>query len=518
MNTRTYDIADAQVDDLIGAIRRRFDVRSDEIVERRVIHYDTFDWRVYANGASLWTVQNGDGILLTLDTGSEELSARVDEPPGFMADMAPARIRKALERPVKMRRLLPMVEVASVVEVLNIQDSRSKTVARVAVERPTATSGDGSRIEPMAPVLVASPVKGYDREFALLRVLIEEDLGLGVVAEDERQRATAAIGRQPGDYSPKLRIQLDPSMRSDDALKAIHRQLLNTMQQTRQGVIDDIDTEFLHNFRIAVRRTRAALTQMKDIYPPDVVDYFREEFAWLGSITGPTRDLDVYQLTMPSYRAKLPPEARGHLDPLEGFLAEHQRVEQAKLGRELATQRYRDLVASWGQFLNDPVPPETPLAAAKRSVNEVGSKRIWKAYRRVIKKGKAIGSETPAEQLHELRIEAKKLRYLLEFFRSLYDPEAMQRLIQELKWLQDNLGDFNDLEVQQTKLKEFGNAMLAEGDAPFETYMTMGRLLEVLEAAQEHERQAFHDRFDRFASEKNRRLFQRLFRSVLARA
>lgn len=305
-------------------------------------------------------------------------------------------------------------------------------------------------------------------------------------------------------------------MRSDEALKAIHRRLLDTMKRTRPGVIDDIDTEFLHNFRIAVRRTRAALTQMKDIYPPDVVDYFRAEFAWLGSITGPTRDLDVYQLTMPSYRAKLPPAARSDLDPLEVFLGEHQRIEQAKLARELSGRRYRDLVTSWERFLDDPVPTETPLSAATRPVIEVGSNRIWKAYRRVIRKGKAIGSDTPAEQLHELRIEAKKLRYLIEFFRSLYEPEAMQRLIQELKWLQDNLGDFNDLEVQQAKLKEFGNAMLAEGDAPFETYMTMGRLLEVLEAAQEAERQAFHDRFDRFASEKNRKLFQRLFRAVPA--
>jgi CHAD domain-containing protein len=85
------------------------------------------------------------------------------------------------------------------------------------------------------------------------------------------------------------------------------------------------------------------------------------------------------------------------------------------------------------------------------------------------------------------------------------------RLIDELKRLQDNLGDFNDLEIQQAKLKEFGNTMLEEGDAPFATYMAMGRLVEVFEELQEDERHAFHSRFDRFSSTQNKSRFRCLF-------
>jgi len=54
--------------------------------------------------------------------------------------------------------------------------------------------------------------------------------------------------------------------------------------------------------------------------------------------------------------------------------------------------------------------------------------------------------------------------------------------------------------------------MLEEGDAPFETYLAMGRLVEVLEELQESERRAFHSRFDRFAAPKNEQRFRRLFK------
>ena len=75
--------------------------------------------------------------------------------------------------------------------------------------------------------------------------------------------------------------------------------------------------------------------------------------------------------------------------------------------------------------------------------------------RKALKMGGRIDDDTPAARLHELRIQCKKLRYLLDFYSSLYDREAVARIIRALKKLQDNLGDFNDLEVQQKDLQAF---------------------------------------------------------------
>ena len=508
----SYHTGDAPAEQLLAAVAERFDAGSDRGVVQRTVHYDTVDWRVFRSDATLWSVEEDQATLLHWERGSHHLVARITAPPDFVWNLPAGPIRDAITPDVAMRRLLPIVVVDAERDLISVLDSRQKTVARIVIERGIATAGDGSHAADLPGVLIAVPVKGYDQDFSRTVSFLEDDLELKQTADDQRDRATAAIGRHPGDYASKARIHLDPSLRADEATKSIHAQLLATMRRTEDGVIADIDTEFVHNFRIAVRKTRAALTQIKGVYPADVLDHFREEFAWLGEITGPTRDLDVYQLTMPSYRAKLRASARADLDPLEVFLDRHQKIEQKILAAHLRGERYQRLLSEWDRFLQEPVPADTSLVAAARPVLDVSSARIWKAYRRVIKMGSAIGTDAEPERLHQLRIECKKLRYLLEFFRSLYDPVAMKRLIDELKRLQDNLGDFNDLEVQQAKLKEFGNAMLEEGDAPFETYLAMGRLVEVLEELQESERRAFHSRFDRFAAPKNEQRFRRLFK------
>ncbi len=146
-----------------------------------------------------------------------------------------------------------------------------------------------------------------------------------------------------------------------------------------------------------------------------------------------------------------------------------------------------------------------------RADTSLARERIWRVYRRVLRKGRAIGADTPAAALHRLRIEAKKLRYLLEFFRSLFPEPEILPLIKALKQLQDNLGDFNDFEVQQTKLRAFAQQMHDDGRSRAATLMAMGRLVESLEAGQAEERQRFAGCFKQFRGKENRRSFRRLF-------
>ena len=123
-----------------------------------------------------------------------------------------------------------------------------------------------------------------------------------------------------------------------------------------------------------------------------------------------------------------------------------------------------------------------------------------------------IDEDTPPPALHRLRIDCKKLRYLLEFFRSLYDAEEMDRLIKPLKQLQDNLGDFNDYEVQQKSLEDFAEQMIESGTTPARTLMAMGRLVERLEAGQEKERKRFAQRFGQFVAKKNHARIKKMFK------
>ena len=110
-------------------------------------------------------------------------------------------------------------------------------------------------------------------------------------------------------------------MRADAAAKLILTHLLHTMEANEAGVREDLDSEFLHDFRVAIRRTRSGLSQIKDVLPKSITREFAERFANLGSQTNRLRDLDVYLLQQESYRRMLGPDIRPALAPLFDELA-----------------------------------------------------------------------------------------------------------------------------------------------------------------------------------------------------
>jgi len=484
----------------------------------RSTYLDTFDWRLYREGGSLLSSTDGRVTVLrwTHLDGTPVFRARLRANPEFVWDLPAGPFRQALDSVVEMRRLLPRLEITSRGETLHLLDTNRKTVARLHFEAASAT-GTGSVPKTLAlPILLtAEPVRGYARDFQALVDLLEDEFQLQAASSDPLTMALEALGLEPSASSGRLTVQLAPEMRSDEATKRIHKELLQAILDNEEGVRQDLDTEFLHDFRVAVRRTRSALTQIKKVYPPDVVEHFKRQFAWLGQATGPTRDLDVYLLKMPDYRATLPEHLQTHLEPLQEFLTRHQRLEHQRLVEDLDSQRYSQLLESWRSFLDDPVPEAASATSASPQaevpVGQTASNRIWKAYRRVLKQGQSIDADSPPESLHRLRIDCKKLRYLLELFKSLYDKQEMGTLVKALKRLQDNLGDFNDLEVQQATLRSFAHDMFQEGLATVETLMALGRLVDRLESRQADERQRFQREFAKFASRKNRSRFRALF-------
>ncbi len=432
--------------------------------------------------------------------------------PPFAWDFPPGPFRQDIRPIIKMRRLLPVVELQLGGCTLRVLDSRKKTLVRLRFEQGTAKVPGRADSSVLLPgTLRVLPVRGYAKAYHRVKDVLETQLGLEKAATSDLERALATIGRHAGDYVPKVVLELDPAMPAAEAAKAIHRSLLATIRRNEHGTRRDLDSEFLHDYRVAVRRTRSALSQIKKVYPEDKLARFKVELKWLGGLTGHLRDLDVYLLKMDDYKAELPPEVRDDLAPLGDYLRDRQRREQRRMARQLGSKRYRALLGAWDLFLSQPTDLEA-AANAGRPIAEVASERIWKIYRRVIKRGLAIDGDTPAQAVHELRIECKKLRYLMEFFGSLYDADRLMQLIKALKLLQDNLGDFNDYEVQQGSLKEFADDMISRQAAPAGTLMAMGRLVEHLEKGQAHERHQFGQRFAKFAQEHNQRLARSLFR------
>jgi len=308
------------------------------------------------------------------------------------------------------------------------------------------------------------------------------------------------------DYSSKFDVHLDRDCTVHQAFCQICCQLVESMEHNYAGVLDDIDSEFLHDFRVAVRRTRSLLSQLKKYLPTEQTLFFQQEFKWLGLITGPVRDLDVYLLSRQKNKAMVPEQLHDGLEAFFADLAAARRTRLEEMCEGLRSQRYVDLMAGWKEFIGSNGEGEQ-WVAAERLCRPVAVKRIQKRFKKIIEKGSAIDSTTPDEQLHRLRIDGKKLRYLLEFFRSLFDGDDIEYFLKQLKKLQNNLGEFNDIAVQLEMLARHRDTLSGKSTRSLNIAAAIGGLITHLSGEHAALRQEFEQVFVDFGAANNIKKF-----------
>jgi len=281
--------------------------------------------------------------------------------------------------------------------------------------------------------------------------------------------------------------------------------LLDTLEANVWGTVRDIDTEFLHDLRVSVRRTRTALKLGAGLLPDGLASQYRPAFKWLGDLTTPTRDLDVHLLTFADAAAGLTSASPDDLAPFHRYLTQRRAAEQARLARALRSARFTALITTWRGALAGLTAPRQGPDAAQAAAQIIGH-----AHRRVLRQGGAITADSRPEELHDLRKRCKELRYALEFFASLYDLPTHRRAVRELKGLQDCLGTYQDCQVQQEEIRVIATEMLAAGDVPATALLAMGDLASHVGQREREARGEFASRFAAFASRPARQRFQAL--------
>jgi CHAD domain-containing protein len=493
---------------LIGLLGRRLRVHAGRARKGDRVLLDTFDGRLRAAGLRAeWPRGRTAAVPLTLhEPGRPVRRAEVARAAAVGASaLPPGPLKERLAPVLEERALLPVARLRSLVVPIAVLNQDDKTVVRLTVERVRAPEGVAAR-------LLVEPVRGYDRELEGAVQRLRDDLGLRAPQRPLFDAAVLAAGGRPEGVSSKVAVALSPGMRADVAAGLVLARLAEIAEANVPGTLGDLDPEFLHDLRVAIRRARSVLRELAGVHAPAPRSRLRDELRWAQELTGPVRDLDVQLLEWEQLSDLLEEGSPGELEPLRELLVARRARELARLRRGLRGRRFAALMEQWRALATEPIagedPAEHPRAAVPIEV--VAGDRIRSVYRRMVRDGRAIAAGTPDEALHDLRKRGKELRYLLELFGGLFPRAVVRPMVAALKGLQDVLGRFQDRSVQTAQLRA-GAGELASAPGGPDALLAVGRLISGLERDQREARDAFAARFAAFAAPEQRALVRATF-------
>ena len=469
---------------------------SRQLVRRRRL--DTFDRRLHAAGLTLehQVVAREERLVLGGPDGSATVAVSVKDLkwPALVDVLPSGPVRDEVAAVVGVRALMVSSDERRRIRRLDLRNGDAKTVARVELDEPASVSA----VAASPARLTVRELRGYDEQARRAgRLLV--GLGLRGVERGEDE--------EPG--SVQKTVVTDRAAPARVLLAVALGEFLAAIRENLPGLLDDVDTEFLHDFRVAVRRTRATLKLGRPALSEVMRSRWEPAFKSLGDLTTPVRDLDVYLLDLPSMSRWLVTADPGDLDPLAAHLRVRRTVVRRALVASLRSAMFRRLLTQWAQELATLL--DAPEAGDRKplSAGRLADRSISRAYARVARGGALIGADSPAGDLHELRKRCKELRYALEVFAPLIDHAARRRAVADLKDLQDVLGRFQDCEVQRRAMRGFAEEMMAQGTTAG-AVLAMGELIGHLDVEQERARREFDGAFARFERPSSLQLMHRL--------
>lgn len=222
------------------------------------------------------------------------------------------------------------------------------------------------------------------------------------------------------------------------------------------------DPEAVHEMRVAVRRLRTALRLGAGALPARQIEALGRELAWLASALGEVRDRDVQLANAAWHRRRLAAPARGPIDGFRRALRRQRLAALATLRERLDSTRHTRLLLALERAATAPRRP--PTAAGAEPIAAAGRGAISRAIRKLRKLGDAVDELPQADELHTLRIRAKRLRYALEALQPITGRDG-RRLTRQLVRLQDVLGRFNDSMVAAVTVRRYRDALPAPAPA-----------------------------------------------------
>lgn len=233
-----------------------------------------------------------------------------------------------------------------------------------------------------------------------------------------------------------------PSPTRDQVLGLLREQLA-ALQAAEPGTRLGRDPEELHRMRTAVRRLRAILGAVRDMFEPRWLAHLRKELDWLGTLLASRRDLDVLHQYLSSEVSPLPAGRRAAGRRLLERLDSQRGRAHARLLAGLDSPRYRRLQRRLEHAVQRP-----PVVTADLSLPDVAAL----AFKKLRKAVGALPKHPSDAALHDVRLRVKRARYAAELAAPVRGRPA-ERFIKRAKKIQDALGEHQDATVAEERLR-----------------------------------------------------------------
>jgi CYTH domain-containing protein/CHAD domain-containing protein len=254
-------------------------------------------------------------------------------------------------------------------------------------------------------------------------------------------------------------LLIEPFESTETAILAIFQNRLNIIRDTRQQLKDDIDSrEKLHNFWIAMRRTRALIGEFDSCFTTNWSSLHKRNISMLMAQTNSKRDIDTFLDKIDYYRVNLSTENQENLNLIKKILEEKNRSLKMKVMGLLDSELLNYEISSLGRPVM--VDEKTLLQPMIISSMHILQKHIEE----ILREGKDLDFSSKSQSLYRMRIQFKNLCCFIEDTKPFILNKKYNKTILLIKNMERLLGDYHDLEFQRLFLiklsKEVDSSMI----------------------------------------------------------
>ena len=231
--------------------------------------------------------------------------------------------------------------------------------------------------------------------------------------------------------------------------------LLAAFEPQIDGVIKNDDIEYVHKTRVTSRRLRAAMLLFRECFPRKQSKEGYYEVRKVTRLLGDARDLDVQIVFVEQYMSKMGSATeKAGVDLLLKAHRDRRKNIQPEVVNGLEELKSTDVLGDLGRFCEKTVMEQSTEVLDTDKVIEKAQWHISFRLDDFLAMENCVHMEKEALKHHEMRICAKKLRYTMESFASLYKNKFAEE-IETVKAFQDVLGEMHDCDVWTQYIPKF---------------------------------------------------------------